>query len=129
MGRPNRTWAAATTGGLIAPVLLGMCLALASCGSNQACGGQCGPPFQLQVIFRPGTTTAAAAAAMDGCAADPLVMRIGRVYRFHGPADAEPPGSLTATVYTRVMGAGRREVHLLTCLRQSPSVISADYPD
>jgi hypothetical protein len=66
---------------------------------------------------------------MDGCAADPLVIRIGRVYRFRGPADAEPPGSLTATVYTRVMRAGSREGHLLKCLRQPPSVISAGYPD
>jgi hypothetical protein len=128
MGRLTRTWAAITTGGLLAPVLLGLCLALASC-SNQACGGQCGPPFQLQVIFRPGTSAQTAAAAMDGCAADPLVIRIGRVSRFRGPADADPPGSLTATVYTRAMRAGRREGHLLTCLHQSPSVISASYPD
>jgi hypothetical protein len=129
MGRPTRTWAAATTGGLLAPVLLGVGLALASCGVSQSCGGQCGPPFQLQVIFRPGTSTQTATAAMNACAADPLVLRIGRMYRFRGPADAYPPGSLTATVYTRAMWARSRELHLLTCLRRSPSVTFASYPD
>jgi hypothetical protein len=39
MGRPTRTWAAATAGGLLAPVLLGICLALASCANSRACPG------------------------------------------------------------------------------------------
>lgn len=123
----RRTWAPAAAGGLLVAVLIGSVLALASSPRRQACAGQCGPPFQLQVNFRPGTTTRAATAALSGCAANPLVVRIGRVDHSRGPAG--PPRSLTATIYTSSMRATTRNDHLLRCLRRSPSVISAGYPD
>lgn len=102
--------------------------------AGQSCAGQCGPPFQMQVVFRPGTTTQAAASAMTPCAANPQVVRIGHVHRFHGASGAEPPGSLTATVYTRSLfprtRTGRQQQgHLFACLRQSPTVTSAGFPD
>lgn len=68
-------------------VLLAAVLSVGDCG--QSCGGQCGPPYQLQVVFRPGTPQEVAVAALRRCAADRLVARIGNVRSFHGPG--EPP--------------------------------------
>lgn len=127
MDSRRRTWAPAALVGLLVAALLGGVIALASFTRSQACGGQCGPPFQLQVVFRAGTTTRAAMAAMTDCAGNPLVVRIGRVYHSRGPGGR--PGSLTATVYTRSMRATTRNDHLLRCLRRSPAVTSAAYPD
>jgi hypothetical protein len=99
----------------------------AGCSKNGGgCGGQCGPPFQLQVVFRPGTPTDSAVAAMQRCRAEPVVVRVGRVRRLHG--QGEPSGSLTATIFTRSM-LGSRPVRLMKCLRMSPSVTSAGFPD
>lgn len=105
---------------LLVPGLLGT----AGC-STESCGGQCGPPFQLQVIFRPGTPNVAAIAAMQKCREEPVV-GIGRVRRFTGLG--EPEGSLTATVFTRSM-QGSRLGHLLSCLDRSSVVTSASFPD
>jgi hypothetical protein len=129
VGLRARTLAATAVLAVLAPVLL----AATGC-SGQACGGQCGPPFQLQVVFRPGTSSQAAAAAMTHCAANSQVVRIGRVHNFHGPPDAEPPGSLTATVYTRLLWPRTRtsrqqQDRLFACLRQSPAVTSASFLD
>jgi hypothetical protein len=111
---------------MAATVLL-LAAVLSAGGCGQACAGQCGPPYQLQVIFRPGTPQEAAVAALRRCAGDPLVARIGNVRWFRGPG--EPPGSQTATIYTRAMPVGARHVHLLACLRRSPSVTQASWPD
>lgn len=109
---------------VLAPVLL---LTTAACGTSvQACGGQCGPPFQLQVTFRQGTAKQAAAAAMRECHADPLIIRIGQPYRSHSPGT---PGQWTAIIYTKKMLFGPRPVPLLTCLHHSPAVTSASWPD
>jgi hypothetical protein len=105
---------------LLVPGLLGA----AGC-STESCGGQCGPPFQLQVIFRPGTPNVAAIAAMYRCREEPVV-GIGRVGRFSGLG--EPEGSLTATVFTRSM-QGSRLGHVLSCLDRSSVVTSASFPD
>ena len=80
---------------LLVPGLLGT----AGC-STESCGGQCGPPFQLQVIFRSGTPNVAAIAAMYKCREESVV-GIGRVRRFTGLG--EPGGRLTATVFSRSM--------------------------
>ena len=120
-----RSWTAAAVSGL---VLAGVFPGLAACG--HPCGGQCGPPYQLLVIFRPGISMQAASAAMYRCAGNPLVIRVGRVYRYRG--NVEPPvqpGSLVATIYTRAMFAGAQEDHLVHCLRQSRLVTVASYPD
>ncbi|MGH3158243.1 MAG: hypothetical protein ACRDNF_16935 [Streptosporangiaceae bacterium] len=111
-------------GGLLTVPVFG----LAACGTTEACAGQCGPPFQAQVIFRPGTSTRMAAAVMSNCAWKPFVIRFGDVSPFGGPKSAEPPGSVAATVYTKSLFS-RQSDRLLACLHRSPSVISAGYPD
>jgi hypothetical protein len=98
-----------------------------ACG--RACAGQCGAPYQLQVVFRPGTARSAAMAAMTSCATGPLVVRIGRVLPAAGSPGGEPPGSLTATILTRSMSPGPFTDRLLKCLRGSRSVLQAGYPD
>ena len=109
---------------VLAPVLL---LTATACGTGaQVCAGQCGPPFQAVVIFRPGTTRQAAAAAMRKCQADPLVIRIGRPYRPHSPG---PSGRWTAVIYTKKMSLGPAPIPLVTCLRHSPAVTSASWPN
>lgn len=87
---------------------------------------QCGPPFQLQVVFRNGTAEQDAIAAMRKCQGNPLVIRIGRPYRSHLPGS---PGQWTAIIYTKQMPAGPAPVPLLTCLRHSPAVTMASWPD
>jgi hypothetical protein len=90
--------------------------------------GQCGPPFQLQVIFRPGTSLPAAAARMKACAWKPFVTAVGPVRDFHGPALAEPPWSRIVMIYTQSMTSSRN-LRLLNCPRRWRQVSSASYPD
>ena len=119
-----RALAIAVVTTVLAPVLL---LTATACGTGaQVCAGQCGPPFQAVVIFRPGTTRQAAAAAMRKCQADPLVIRIGQPQRSNSPPTS---GQWTATIYTKKMPFGPGPVPLLTCLRHSPAVVSAGWPD
>jgi hypothetical protein len=68
----------------------------------------------------------AAASAMRKCQADPLVIRIGQPYRPHSPGT---PGQWTAIIYIKKMPSGPAPVPLLTCLRHSPTVTSASWPD
>ena len=92
----------------------------ASISPVRPCAGQCGPPFQLVVTFRTGSSAEAAETAMSNCASKPFVVRIGSAHRRRD--------SLTATVYTEAMH-GHQSDHLLACLHRSPSVFSAGYPD
>jgi hypothetical protein len=121
MGLPGRTLASITAAMVLAPVLL-----TASGCSVKSCAGQCGPPFQLQVDFRDGTSKPAAAAAMHKCRADPLVIRIGQPYRSHSPGT---PDQWTAIIYTKKMPVSAAPVPLLTCLRHSPTVTMASWGD
>jgi hypothetical protein len=105
---------------LLVPGLLGA----AGCGT-ESCGGQCGPPWQFQVIFRPGTSTVTAAAIMRKCRGQPVV-RVGQVHR--NSDLGEPTGSLTATLFTRTR-QGRRLRQVLNCTKRSPSVTSIDFLD
>jgi hypothetical protein len=120
MGLPARMLAVAAAAVMLAPVLV----AVSGC-SAQSCSGQCGPPFQLQVVFRHGTSRQAAIAAMRRCQADPLVIRIGQPYRPRPGA----PGQWTAVIFTKKLGFGPAKIPLLTCLRRSPAVTSAAWPD
>jgi len=53
---------------MLAPVLP----AISACAPiARTCAGQCGPPFQLQVDFRHGTSRQEAIAGMRKCQADP----------------------------------------------------------
>lgn len=120
----GRPWVTITIlGGMLAGFF-----GLAACGSstNGICAGQCGPPYQLLVIFRPDTSRQVATTDMNRCAWKPFVVRVGRAYRFHGPKAAESP--LRATVYTKSTVSHQND-RLLACLRRSSSVISAGYPD
>jgi hypothetical protein len=114
MGRRTLGWTLAAALALAATGATG-------CSTNGGgCGGQCGPPFQVQVTFRPGTTTDSALAAMRRCQGEPIVVRVGRVSRRRG--------FLTATVFTKSM-SGSRPIRLLDCLRLSRAVRSAGFPD
>jgi hypothetical protein len=105
---------------MLAPVLL----AASGC-STRSCAGQCGPPFQLQVDFRQGTSKQAAIAAMRKCQANPLVIRIGQPYR---PRSATR-GQWTAVIYTKKIPLAASHIPLLTCLHHSPAVMHASWPD
>lgn len=123
--RPGRRTVLKVFGSSVSAVLVGATLAalvsgLTACGQSLPCEGQCGPPFQLQVSFRTGTSAQAAAAAMSNCAAKPFVVRIGSVGRRQG--------SPIATVYTEA-ARGHQSDRLLACLHRSPLVYSAGYPD
>ena len=120
MGLAARMLTVAAAAVILAPLLL-----TASGCSTQSCAGQCGPPFQLQVVFRHGTSQQAAIAAMRRCQADPLVIRIGR------PRQPRPgaPGQPTAVIFTKKMEFGPANTPLLTCLRGSPAITSASWPD
>lgn len=104
-------------------LLAAAALLVTACGGH-ACGGQC-YPYQLEVVFRPGGTPAADRTAMLTCRGNPTVIRIGRVHPAH---HAGPPGALAATVVTHSM-TGKRPENLLACLRATPEVISAGFPD
>jgi hypothetical protein len=120
MGLPGRVLASTTAAMVLAPILL----AAAGC-STKSCAGQCGPPFQLQVVFRQGTSRQAAIAAMRKCQADPLVVRIGRPYR----SGSGTSGQWAAVIYTKKMLFGPAHIPLLTCLHRSPAVVQASWPD
>jgi hypothetical protein len=120
MGLPGRMPAS-----IIAAVVLAAVLLTASGCSVKSCAGQCGPPFQLQVVFRDGTSKQAAIAAMRKCQADPLVIRIGQSYRSHSPGT---PGQWTAIIYTTKMPITAQHIPLLTCLHHSPAVMTASWP-
>ena len=95
-------------------------------GDAVACGGQCGPPFQMQVIFRPGTGPGPALAALQRCQGEAVVVRIGRVRPFR--RRGEPHGPLSACVFTRSM-RGSRAARLQDCLRASPVITQAGFGD
>jgi len=118
MGLPGRTLASILAAMTLAPVLL-----TAPGCSARPCAGQCGPPFQLHIAFRHGTSQPAAVAAMRKCQADPLVISIGQPYR------TGPGGQWTAIIYTTKLPSGPGPIPLLTCLHHSPAVTAAVWPD
>ena len=100
-------------------------LATSACSArSQFCRGQCGPPFQLNVVFRAGTSKQAAIMAMRECQPDPLVVSIGQPQRRAGT-----PGRWTAVIYTTKLPTEAAHLPLLTCLHRSPAVMTAAWPD
>ena len=107
-------------------IAAGSLLAASSCASNSrppdsGCAWQCRVPYELDVTFRPGTArlTAAAAAAMAQCRADPNVIQIAT------PRWNPVLGQWTAVILTKTMGrraepAPGTPATLLMCLRRSP---------
>ena len=124
MSLRGRTAAVPAIGIIVAPLLLGV----AACSASLPCGGQCGPPFQLQVTFRYGTSRHAAAVAVNNCAGSSLVVRIGRPSAVRLPG-SDLPSFLRAVVYTRSMTGRKANQQLFACLHRSASVRSAGYPD
>jgi hypothetical protein len=105
-------------------------LGLAACGTDtRPCRGQCGPPFQLHVAFRHGTSTQVGQAVLHKCAADnPEVESIGPVELRPLSAGAKPEPQ--AIVYTRSLGnGGAASRRLVACLNSSSAVLGAAYPD
>jgi hypothetical protein len=120
MGLPGRVLASTAAAMMLAPILL----AAAGC-STKSSAGQCGPPFELEVVFRPGASKQAAIAAMRKCRASPIVTRIGQPHRLRSGTTSQ----WTAVIYTKKMPIGASHVPLLTCLRRSPAVMVASWPD
>lgn len=103
--------------------------AVAGCGGGRPCPGQCGPPFQLRVVFRSGTSAQAGRAVLRACAVgNREVERIGPVRLSPLPGGGRPEQH--AIVYTRSLdGGGAASRRLAACLNRAPVVRSAGYPD
>ena len=89
------------------------------------CAGQCGPPYELMVLFQPGTTHAAAQQLLTSCTDhNPVVIRVG-------PLGVDPAGLSRAFIYTQVFGPRNpsRTAGLLTCLRHSSLTYEVGWPD
>jgi hypothetical protein len=100
-------------------------VSISGCGSTTpvACGGQCAPPYELQVDFHSGTAHAAAQKLLTSCADhNPVVVRIGT------PRDIGR-GVNRAIIYTQAFGNTPRTAGLLTCLRHSGLVATVGWPD
>ena len=85
------------------------------------CAGQCGPPYELAVVFRPRTSSATAAAILRRCGTMTVVIKTGQI--------ARTPSGLSAVLFTRVIGARPRSDDLLRCLHRSGAVAGAGWPD
>jgi hypothetical protein len=116
IGRLGVSW------GVAAAAFVGV----ASCTTARApmaCGGQCAPPYELQVGFRQGTATATAEKVLASCADhNPVVIRIGTVQH-------RAEGFSRAMVYTHVLGDTGRTAALLKCLRMSGVTQGVGWPD
>jgi len=89
------------------------------------CAGQCGPPYELMVLFQPGTSHAAAQQLLTSCTdQNPVVIRVG-------PLGVDPSGLSRAFIYTQVFGPSNpsRTAGLLTCLRHSSLTYEVGWPD
>ncbi len=86
-----------------------------------ACAGQCRPPYQLQVLFKPGTTANAAGREARRFRQRPEVDRVG-------PARKGVGGLEVVTFYTRDLGRGPKTGGLLSCLARQPQVAGTGWP-
>ncbi len=109
----------------VARAALAVTASLAGSGCATAtqvgCAGQCGPPYELQVFFKAGTSRQAADSVLTRCGGNRVVIRVGKLLPLG-------QGQSTAMVYTRVLGYSARTSALLKCLRSS-GVASAGWPD
>lgn len=120
----------------IASVTVAPFLATAACSqtatsshANFTCAGQCASPYELDVVFRPGTSRLAARAAMNRCrTAQPVVIRIG-------PVQWQPVlKRLGAIILTKSMPGlasppPTAPSSLLVCLRATGVIEMAGWPD
>jgi hypothetical protein len=120
----------------IASVAVAPFLATAACGqtatsshANYSCAGQCASPYELDVVFRPGTSRSAARAAMDRCrTARPAVIRIGPV---QWQPVLERLGAIILTKSMPGLASPPPTVpsSLLVCLRATGVIETAGWPD
>lgn len=92
---------------------------VSSCSTTTTvCAGQCRAPYQLDVVFRKGTSLATAQAVVTACtSANPVVL--GVTFSSWGRGWAVVKTSQIGTAKTRV---------LIECLRKAPSVSGAGFP-
>lgn len=102
-------------------VSLAVVLAAVSGCSSESCAGQCGPPYELSVTFRPGTTENGAVSAVKWCAKYPEVVHVGlpRVVS----------GVRSAIITTRDFGISSKTQPLLRCLNAARVVGTVGWPD
>ena len=96
----------------------------AGCGSGSViCAGQCRAPYELDVVFVPGTSIPTAKAVLQMCGHEPDVVRVGALKIQNGQV-------LWGVIWTHKLGSRKNEP-LLTCLGSSPSVRirSTGWPD
>ena len=111
-----------------AAVLMGSLLTgTSACTAPVACAGPCTgpPPYVLQVMFRPGTTTQAATATLHKCATGSVVERIGRLTTAQPSPSTKP--YLITSIYTHAETVSHTGA-LLTCLHHAPNVQGAAFP-
>jgi hypothetical protein len=117
----------AAHGAMAAAVLAGGLLTgAAACSEPVACAGPCGgPPYVLQVIFRPGITTQAATATLRHCATGPVVIRRGPLAA--GPKTSGGKPEMIVNIFTRT-AASSQTSPLLSCLKHASTVQGAAFP-
>src|SRR3954454_2202697 len=99
--------------------------AVVSCSSSSAsvavaCGGQCKPPYRLEVFFRPGVTDADARRVVDHCASGSTIYLRQQV--------TTRADRVRITVFTSEMAFSGAPRELQDCLRSSPKVVGAGWP-
>jgi hypothetical protein len=123
---PVRRYNLAVLRSLAACALLSSAVvSFSGCGSTHVVcvGMQCGPPYDLDVEFQPGTTDGAAQQLLASCTDhNPVVIRVGPLLDIAG-------GRMDAVIYTQVMGDTARIARLVTCLRHSSLRAIAGFPD
>jgi hypothetical protein len=115
-------WKKATAGVAFLAAVMGALPGLAGCESAPViCAGQCIPPFQLSVAFKPGTSPQAVTSELRKCSrGDANVIRVVEL----PSANGQP----RATIYTHSMPRSGRD-RLQKCLAAEPRVLGADWPD
>ena len=102
---PSVTAAAVLTGSLLTST--------AACTAPVACAGPCtGPPYALQVMFRPGTTTQEATATLHKCATGSGIERIGRLTTVQPSPSTKPYLITSIYIHTEAVSQHGRTAHL-----------------
>ena len=115
-------WKKATVGAAFLSAVAGGVPGLAGCESAPViCAGQCIPPFELSVTFKPGTPPQAVSSELRLCTCrDANLISVAEL----APVD----GGFLSVIYTHTMpklGPDR----VLKCLYAEPDVLSAAFAD
>lgn len=115
-------WKKVTAGAAFFAVVLVGLPGVAGCGSVPVvCAGQCQPPFEFVVTFKPGTSPGAASSELRRCSrGDANVIRIHEFPPVNGQPRAE--------IYTHSMPKLGPD-GLLKCLYAEAHVLRAGFPD